>query len=491
MYDRHEDLLASTKRHPSIVRHRTGVARDGTIVAMEIDVLLDGGAYTTLSPVVLSRGCIHATGAYRCANVRIRGRAMKTNTPPNGAFRGFGAPQTLFAIEAHLDRVAEALGIEPLRLREKNALRAGDTTATGQRMERDTSALAVMREAVRRSGYRAKRRAWGIGRDESRGIGLSLFFHGSGFTGSGEAKLASRASLELTADGVRVHVGSSEIGQGTRTMLAQIVAETLGWPTSRVEVTDIDTSNVPDSGPTVASRTCLVVGGLLERCARVMKAALRGRSPRQFLAARGPQLGPFVVTEHYRKPPDVEWDDATYRGSAYAAYAFGCNVAEVRIDRATGQVRPDRLTAVIDVGRAVNPVLVRGQIEGGSAQGVGFALFEEVVMEDGRMKNAQLTNYIVPTTLDTPRFDVVILEKPSRHGPYGAKGVGEAPIDGPAPAIVNALRHAGLDVRTIPALPERVLRAQDAQHAQDAQDGQNAQEARDAARSRDSEAPCT
>lgn len=456
IYDRHEDLVASTKRHPSIVRHRTGVKRDGTVVAMDIDVTLDGGAYTTLSPVVLSRGCIHATGPYRCDHVRVRGRATATNTPPNGAFRGFGAPQTQFAIEVHMDRIAAELGIDPVRLREKNALRPGDTNATGQVMDADTSALEVLREAVRRSGLRKRRKASRTGSGGGRGIGVSLFFHGSGFTGSGESKLKSRATIELERGRARVHVGSSEIGQGTRTMLAQMVAEALGWPLSRIDVATVDTASVPDSGPTVASRTCLIVGGLLVRAARELRARLEDPALARAFFAKGSELR-LSASAAYERPSELAWDDDRYRGAAYAAYAFGCNVAEVEVDRVAGIVKPLRFTAVLDVGKAVNPSLVRGQIEGGVAQGIGYALYEEVVMENGAMKNAQLTNYVIPTALDLPKIDVAIVERPARHAPFGAKGVGEAPIDGPAPAIVNALRAAGVVVGSIPVTPERVL----------------------------------
>jgi len=450
VYDRLEDMRATTKRHPSIVRHRTGVARDGRITAMEIEVLLDGGAYCTLSPVVLSRGCLHATGPYRCDNVRVHGRVVRTNTPPSGAFRGFGAPQTVFAAEVQMDRVAEALGVDPARLREANALRPGDTMATGQVLGEDASALAVLREAVRRSDYHRKRRAF---RGTSRGIGLSLFFHGAGFTGSGEVALASRASLELQPRGVRVLVGSTEMGQGARTTLAQIAAEALGWPVERVEVAPPDTAGVPDSGPTVASRTCMVVGGLLKACAEELKARLGGLAPTAFLKRHGP----LIVTRQYEPPTGIAWDDATYRGDAYATYGWGCDVAEVELDPVTYAIRPTRVTAVVEIGRAVNPVLAAGQVEGGTAQGLGFALLEEVVMREGRMANAQLTNYLVPTTLDTPPVDVTLLESPCRHGPYGAKGLGEMPMNGPGPAVANAARHLGLDVRSLPITPEKVL----------------------------------
>jgi CO/xanthine dehydrogenase Mo-binding subunit len=453
VYDRHEDMIATTKRHPSVVRHRTGVRRDGTITAMEIDVLMDGGAYCTLSPVVLSRGVLHATGPYRCAHVRVLGRATMTNTPPNGAFRGFGAPQTLFAIEVHMERIAAAIGMDSVELRRHNALRAGDTTATGQRLDRSCSALEVLEEALQRSDYHAKRRAY---QGTDRGIGLSLYFHGSGFTGSGEMRLASRAALELTPTGARILVASTEIGQGTRTMHAQIVADVLGMAYEQIEVAQADTALVPDSGPTVASRTTMIVGDILARCARKMKERLGGAAPAEYLR----EHGPLVIVEQYERPNDLEsWDDLEYRGAAYAAYGWACNVAEVELDRTTYEVRPVRVTAVAEIGKAIHPMMVAGQIEGGTAQGVGFALNEHVIMQGGVMVNANMTNYTIPTTRDTPYIDVVIMENPYAHGPFGAKGVGEMPIDGPAPAVVNAIRQLGLDVRALPAIPEVIMEA--------------------------------
>jgi CO/xanthine dehydrogenase Mo-binding subunit len=395
---------------------------------------------------------LHATGPYRCPDVRIRGRVTMTNTPPNGAFRGFGAPQTQFASEVHMERIAEALGMDPVRLREVNAFRPGDTTATGQKLGKDCSALPVLREAVRRTDFKRRRKELS---GSDRGIGLALFFHGSGFTGGGEVKLASKASLELTPDGARIRVASTEIGQGTRTMHAQIVAETLGIPYGRVEVSEADTDEVPDSGPTVASRTCMIVGRILETCAEEMKRRLKTMSPREYLEKHGPLL----ITKEYVKPAELTWSDETYRGDAYGAYGWGCDVAEVERNPDTYEVRPARLTAVAEIGKAIHPVLAAGQIEGGTAQGIGYALLEEVVMRDGRMANAQLTNYTIPTTLDTPEIDTVILENAYAHGPFGAKGVGEMPIDGPAPAIVNAIRHMGIDVREIPATPERIMAA--------------------------------
>ncbi|MGD0484491.1 MAG: xanthine dehydrogenase family protein molybdopterin-binding subunit [Gemmatimonadales bacterium] len=452
VYERAEDMRATTKRHPSIVRHRTGVTKDGRLVAMEVEIVLDGGAYVTLSPVVLSRCCLHATGAYRCPNVRIAGRAMFTNSGPNGAFRGFGAPQAQFALEAHMDRVADALGMDPARLRLKNVLQPGDTMPTGQRMGDDCSAKTVLREAVRRSGWSRKRRAW---RGTDRGIGLALFCHGGGFTGSGEVRLASEATIETTARGVRVLTAATDMGQGAWTVLAQVVAEALDVPLEDVEVAVPDTQLVPNSGPTVASRTSMVVGRILERGARDLRARLGGLAP----AEHHRRHGRLAVTTRYEPPPGLSWDEDHYRGDAYGTFSWACDVAEVALDPDTYEVRARNLVLVQEFGRPLNPVLALGQIEGGTAQGIGWALTEEVVMREGAMANAQLTNYCIPTTLDTPPLDTVIVENPFPHGAFGAKGLGELPMDGPAPAIVNALRHLGLDLRELPATPERVMEA--------------------------------
>ena len=223
---------------------------------------------------------------------------------------------------------------------------SGDTTATGQKLGKDTSALPVLREAVRRSQFKLKRRQW---KGTNKGIGLSLFFHGSGFTGGGEVKLASKASLELTATGARILVGSTEIGQGTRTMHAQIVADALGVPFDTIEVHDVDTAFVPDSGPTVASRTCMIVGKLLERSARDMRKRLGSLTPAQYFR----QHGSFTVTSQYQPPPGLLWNDETYAGDAYGSYAWSCNVVEIEVDPVTYEVTPIHVTAVAEIGKAI------------------------------------------------------------------------------------------------------------------------------------------
>jgi CO/xanthine dehydrogenase Mo-binding subunit len=458
IYDRVEDLVATTKRHPSLTRIKTGHKKDGTLTAMEIDLRLDGGAYVTLSPVVLSRAAIHATGPYRVPHVLVRARAYKTNTPPNGAFRGFGAPQSQFATELHMDRAAKQLGLDPIALRRKNLLRTGDLTATGQKLEDSVSAEEVLDKALALHAKKTRKHKNGGT------TGVAMFFHGSGFTGGGEVRLASRAGLALEFEGVQLLVGSTEIGQGTRTMLAQIVADALEIPYEWVKTSDPDTARVPDSGPTVASRTCMVVGRILERAAARLRKELGDyKSPKEFkqrarfvLADRGH----LEVIEQYEKPNAIEWSDETYKGDAYGAYAWGCNLAEVEIDPLTYQAKCTDMTAVIDIGKAIHPILAEGQIEGGTLQAVGWALYEEVVMRDGKMANAQLTNYIIPTTLDTPRLHVKIVENAYKNGPFGAKGVGECPMDGPAAAIVNAInQQLEKPLTAIPATPEMIMKA--------------------------------
>src|SRR5919112_5755070 len=279
VYDRAEDMVATTKRHPSRTRHRTAVTRDGRLVGMEIDFVVDGGAYATLSSVVLSRGTIHAAGPYNCPNVRIRSRAVATNVPPHGAFRGFGAPQSIFALERQLDRVAAAVGLAPDELRRRNFITKGGTTATGQVIREDVDLAGLLDRAFELTDYRQKRERFArenVGARIKRGIGFASFMHGAGFTGSGEKYLQSIVGCEATAEGrVRVLAASTEIGQGTKTVFAQIAADALGLDYETIEVVQPDTADVPNSGPTVASRTCMIVGKLVESAALQIRAALK------------------------------------------------------------------------------------------------------------------------------------------------------------------------------------------------------------------------
>ena len=472
VYSRAEDMVATTKRHPSRTKHRTAVTRDGRLLAMDVDFVIDGGAYCTLSPVVLSRGTIHAAGPYRCDHVRIRGRAVATNVPPHGAFRGFGAPQSIFALERHMDRVAAAVGLGPDEFRRRNFVHAGDTLAVGQVIREPVSMNTLLDRALALAGYHDKRRRFveeNGTRAIKKGIGFSTFMHGAGFTGSGEDRLASVVAVEATREGVvRVLAASTEIGQGTNTIFSQIAAEALGIDPDDVEVVQPDTSEVPNSGPTVASRTCMVVGRLVESAAAGVHHALvdAGMLPSvhsraEFRAACRRYVdsyGTLRATSRYQPPPGVRWDDQTYQGDAYGTYAWAAYVAEVSVDTTTYEIRVDDFVAVQEVGKVINPTLAMGQIEGGVAQGVGWALYEDVVWREGRMANAQMTNYIMPTSMDLPEIRVHFEEVPYPYGPAGAKGIGELPMDGPAPAIFNAVEHAtGISATRLPLTPERLM----------------------------------
>ena len=472
IYDRAEDMAATTKRHPSRTRHRTAVSRDGKLLACEIDIALDGGAYATLSPVVLSRATIHAPGPYKWPFVRVRAKAMATNLPPHGAFRGFGAPQSLFALERHMDKVARVAGISPEELRRRNFLCTGDRTATGQLLTEPVDMHQLLARALEESDYYAKLARFteeNRGSAIKRGMGIAAFMHGSGFTGSGERRLNSVVHIELLPDGrPRILVSSTEFGQGTNTILCQVAAQALQIPYEQIVIGEPDTSVVPNSGPTVASRTAMIVGKLVERASAQMLERLRtaaGLEPNhtseQFTQTARAYLethGELRCTVRYEPMAPVEWDDELFHGDAYPAYAWAVYVAEVAVDMNTYSASVTRFDAVQEVGKIMHPVLAKGQIEGGVAQGIGYALYEKCVWKNGRMMNNQMTNYIMPTSADLPGIHVHFEEVPCVHGPCGAKGIGELPMDGPAPAILNAIENAiGLSFDSIPLLPEDIF----------------------------------
>ena len=469
VYDRMEDLAATTKRHPSRIRHRTALDKDGKLLAMDIDVATDGGAYSTLSSTVLSRATLHSPGPYVCPNVRVRSHSWATNTVPYGAFRGFGAPQAIFAVERHMDEVAAEIGMDPIELRRRNFLHGGDTTATEQVMREPVILERLLDRALGESDYYARRSRFARDNPSSavkRGMGIAAFYHGSGFTGSGERYLNSLAGVDVTLEGkVRVLVSSTEFGQGTNTILAQIAAEAIGVDYDDVVMAPADTGIAPNSGPTVASRTSMVVGRLIERAGAQLVAMLREQdglgehfTREEFFAAcerhRAAQ-GEVRSLCRYEAPANIFWDDRKYRGEAYPAYAWSIHVAQVAVDTVTYSAEVENFWAVQEVGRVLNPVLAGGQIEGGVAQGIGYALYEKVVLQNGHMANNQMTNYIMPTAEDVPPIHVFFEEIPFQHGAYGAKGIGELPHDGPAPAILNAIRDAtGVGFCAIPLLPE-------------------------------------
>jgi CO/xanthine dehydrogenase Mo-binding subunit len=472
IYDRAEDMAATTKRHPSRTRLRTAVSRDGKLLGGTIDVAIDGGAYATLSPVVLSRATIHAPGPYKWPALRVRSKAMATNIPPHGAFRGFGAPQSLFALERHMDKIAHTLNLTPEAVRRKNFLSTGDTTATGQPLHEPVDMQHLLTRALADSDYHHKRATFATSNKNSqikRGIGFATFMHGAGFTGSGERRLNSVVHLDILADGrPQILVSSTEFGQGTNTILCQVAAETLALPYDDILIHQPDTAVVPNSGPTVASRTAMIVGKLVECAALQILTTLRDHehlpiphTRAQFITAAQSYIAAHKqlrATTRYEPATKIHWDDDLYRGDAYPGYAWAVYVAEVAVDLDTYMATVTRFDALQEVGRVLHPILAKGQIEGGVAQGIGYALYEKCVYKNGHLMNNQMTNYIMPTSADLPDIHVHFEEVPSIHGPGGAKGIGELPMDGPAPAILNAIENAtGISFTAIPLLPEDIF----------------------------------
>jgi CO/xanthine dehydrogenase Mo-binding subunit len=406
--------------------------------------------------------------------VRVHSRVMATNAPPHGAFRGFGAPQSIFAIERHMDQIARAVNLSPEEIRRRNFFGKGQTTSTGQLIKEDVDFNELLDRAFRESDYHAKRERFArehSGSAIKRGIGFAAFMHGAGFTGSGEVYLASVVELEATAEGiVRVLAASTEMGQGTNTVFSQIASDALGISYDRIEIAQPDTGAVPNSGPTVASRTSMVVGHLVESAALDLKHKLLEsgllcdqcteaefvRACKRYIETRGPLRARSV----YEAPPGLFWNDKKYSGDAYGTYAWAVYVAEVAVDTVTFEARVTDFVALQEIGKVIHPVLAAGQIEGGVAQAIGMALYENVVWRDGRMANGQMTNYIMPTAADVPPIRVFFEEHPYPFGPHGAKGIGELPMDGPAPAILNAIENAiGISICETPATPEVLMDA--------------------------------
>ncbi len=493
IYDRAEDCQVTTKRHPARIRIKSGLSKQGKLLALDITMELNAGAYTTLTPVVLSRGLLHVLGSYRCDSVCAKAIAYATNTPPNGAFRGFGAPQAFFAFERHVDIMANALHMTPHAFRKKNYLRPGDTMPMGQQLSKDIASKEVLESALVLSDFSTKYAKFNqINKQKShirRGIGMALFYHGAGFTGAGEVVTKKEAILRFNKEGlIDILTASTEMGQGAHTVLPQIVADHLGINMTLLDLIMPDTAIVPNSGPTVASRTTMIVGSILQKCADKLRSSLcefiaekyhynmddillknnHVMHKRRRICLISDAIKDYVnvhdnsdFSAYYTLPKGLSWDEKTFSGDAYPTYAWGCDIAEVEVNMRTFEVRVTDIWAVCDVGKAIHPMSVEGQIEGGTLQALGYGIMENgVTNSKGQLLSDRFQNYIIPTFPDTPRIHTTIIEKPFAHSPMGAKGLGELPMDGGAPAVVNALCHAlSLDINQLPVLPENILYA--------------------------------
>ena len=470
VYSRHEDIICTPKRHPSRSHYKMGLSRDGMITALDADIVLDAGAYTTLSRVVLQRTHLHAAGCYYVPNVRIHSRAMATNTPPNGAFRGFGAPQAIFAIERTMDKAAKVLNMDPLDLRLKNVLKTGDAFPYGQILKESNNAEAVLKKAAELSDYRRKREEYAI-QPKTRlmkGIGISLALHGGGFTGSGEDKMGTTAKMTFDGEKFRIYSSSTEMGQGAATVLPMVAAEALGAEFEDVLYVEPETAKTPNTGPTVASRTTMYAGKAVQDACENMKKELEKWAAQKKLAGE-PIL--FLAKEYLKEHKQLEtlgynifsdgcsWNDEKFCGDAYHGYAWIATAIDVDVDLDTYEVQATNAAVAAEMGRVINPMQARAQLTGGVTQGIGWAHIEDChIDKNGKYSATHMNSYLVPSALDAPEWKVALLEDPCPAGCYGAKGIGELPANSGAPAFVSAVENAvGVSADSIPLTGEKLF----------------------------------
>jgi CO/xanthine dehydrogenase Mo-binding subunit len=484
-HDREESIIGSNIRHASRIHVATAAKKDGTILARRIRILLDGGAYASESPFVTVKALVHVGGPYRTPHLHVESTTLYTNKTYCGAFRGFGVPQATFASESNLDELARKLGMDPLALRRTNALRAGDANATGQVYPASVGLVQTI-DAIeaRRGGLpplppNDERYRYG------RGVACLL----QGISNGAEGVDVVGASVQVSQDGsALVSVGLSELGQGSRTVFALIVAEVLGIPLGKLTVRQLDTDSVHDSGPTVASRSTTVGGMAVKLAATEVRKSLVSMAARMFKVDEGLvdlQDGFAVLTVDaaariplsdvataaywtgyplmhlaFSKAPDADFDHETHQGKVYIAYNYGTHLMDVRIDTRTGVVEVLRHLACHDVGKVINPLGLEGQIEGGSLFGFGLAHLEEVLFRDGRIRNANFADYALPSIKDRLPTEAMAVEDPNPTGPFGAKGVGEPPVAGTAAVFANAVADAtGSRFRRLPIGRQEILLA--------------------------------
>jgi CO/xanthine dehydrogenase Mo-binding subunit len=474
--DRGEDVLTTSKRHPSRVRYRTGAKSDGTITAIDVDVILNAGAYQTLSSAVLWRSVCTAAGPYRIPHIRVNAKSVATNTVPNGAFRGFGSPQVIFPHEAQMDRLAEKLNMDRAEIRRRNVLVEGDRSSTEQLLETSVGISESLERATEMIEWPRRMDAVAAfnaeHNDVKRGLGISCILYGVGLGGKAPFLDKAGATMKLEADGsVAAAVGTVEMGQGLTTSLLQIAAEGLGISMERIQLAPVDTSRVPDSGPTVASRGTMMSGlAVLDAAkklrARVEDVAATHGIPSAEIRQRWNEIANLFwlnnldpAVEGWAKTEPVSWDPETGLGDVYPVYAYACHIAEVEVDTATGETDVIDFVAVHDSGRILNRALATGQVQGGVAQGIGFALMEDIPQRDGFLIVNGLTTYRVPTIRDVVLdMGVDFVEAEFSAGPFGAKGLGEVPLMAAHAAVASAVSHAaGHQAASYPLDPDTVI----------------------------------
>ncbi len=472
-YTRTESMQSTTKRHPSTIHARVGATRDGRITGFTFEGTFDTGAYASWGPTVANRVPVHASGPYSVPNYEATSVAIHTHNPPSGAFRGFGVPQSAIAQEVLFEDIALALGLDPLEFRLANVLRNGTPTVCGQVFEQGVGIAACL-EALRPHWARARAEAEAASTPAvKRGVGIAC-----GWYGCGNTSMANPSTIRagVTTDGdIVLHQGATDLGQGSNTVITQIFATALGVPVSAVRIVGPDTDVTPDAGKTSASRQTFISGNAAKRAGETLRAdilRLANAGPDAAISTRnglavvdGDRVqrleipaaeGEYALEVAESYDPPTEPMDENGQGSPYAVFGYAAHMVELEVDIALGRVRLIKFTAAHDVGKAINPMLVEGQVEGGIAQGMGMALMEEYI--PGRTED--LHNYLIPTIGDMPPVETLIIEEEDAHGPYGAKGLGEHCLIPTAPAILNAIRHAtGARLAQVPATPDRVRAA--------------------------------
>jgi len=481
-YNRKEDFQSMSKRHPSWSKVIYGADKNGKLKVCIVKYILDAGAYSTLSPIVLWRGTVHSAGPYNIENVLIETYAVATNKVPCGAYRGFGQPQICFAQESAIDDLADKIGIDPIDFRLKNILKTGDKTATGQEIN-ESCGLKEIIEIVRKKSDWDNRKVISSG-SKKRALGFSCTYYGVGLGAKGRYLDRAGAFVNIYKDGtVSINVGNTEMGQGALTVLTQIAAETLNAPIKNIKIEEVDTSKVPDSGPTVASRTTLMSGNaIIEACKplreNIFNVAGDILGSKKFIALNGEFIYGSkkisfadIIKECWNRrlkmseqgwyiAPKTSFNLDDGQGDAYVIYSYSADIADLEVDVETGEVRVHKIYAAYDVGRIINPELAYGQAHGGILQGMGWALMENLVFKNGIMANPNFTDYVLPTSADMPEYDINFVEKFYKEGPYKAKGMGEVPLIGVAPAIRNAIKKAcGVELNSVPMLPENILKS--------------------------------
>ncbi|MFA9397896.1 MAG: xanthine dehydrogenase family protein molybdopterin-binding subunit [Clostridiaceae bacterium] len=447
---RDEDLEVTPKRHPSKIKIKTYISEDYKILGLESEIYLDGGAYVGLSLVVLQRAMFAAIGVYNIENCVVKGKCIATNKVVSGGFRGFGAPQAFFAIEMHMEHIAKELGLDSLELKKINIVKQWDKSSTGGMFREKILLPEMIDKAIDMSDYNEKKKAFKEDRKQGKlkGIGMSLFFHGGGFTGSGERDvIKSKVKLIKNNNKVELLISNVEMGQGLQTTMRKIVSKAIDMPIEDIIYNNPDTDKVSDSGPTVASRSIVIVGKLVEEAALKIKA-------------RWDEKGKIEVETNYKYPEGFFFDDKKFIGDAYTSYSWGINVVEVEIDPITFESKINGVYAVYDVGKAIDEKIVKGQIDGGIVQGLGYGGIEVMEIKDGKLMQRTNTDYTISTSKDAPPIKSCLINQPYEDGPSGAKAVGELTLIGAAPAYALAVSDAmDIEINKIPVKPENLMEA--------------------------------